>query len=85
MNMNKDVTCCQADVFRRIRMIPVNGIPTGITMLDEIITEVKEMNLSSDQQEREVLLKRVKVNNYIPKPAEEAYSKAIMIVYHKEK
>jgi len=29
--------CCAADALRRIRQINVNGIPTGITMLDESI------------------------------------------------
>jgi len=83
--MNKDVPCCQADALRRIRTIPVNGIPTGITMLDEIIAEGKEAKLPSDQQVRDMLLKKVKVYNYIPKGAEEAYRKAIMMAYHKEK
>ena len=81
--MNKDIPCCQADAVRKIRMVPVNGIPTGITMLDEIVTEVKEMNLASDQQIKEVLLQRVKVYNYIPKPAEEAYLTSIFTVYQK--
>lgn len=83
--MNRDIPCCQADALRRVKMIPVNGIPTGITMLDEIIAEVKEMNLSSDQLIRQALLKKVKVYNYIPKAAEEAYLKAILEVYHKDK
>jgi len=82
--MNRDIPCCQADALRRVKMIPVNGIPTGITMLDEIIAEVKEMNLSSDQLIRQALLKKVKVYNYIPKAAEEAYLKAILVVYHKD-
>ncbi len=81
--MNKDIPCCQADALRRIKIVPVNGIPTGITMLDEIIAEVKVMNLPSDQQIREHLLKRVKVYNYIPKAAEEAYLKAILAAYKK--
>jgi hypothetical protein len=81
--MSKDIPCCQADALRRIRQVPVNGIPTGITMLDEIIDEVKEMNLSSDHQIREMLLKKVKVYNYISKGAEEMYVKAILGEYLK--
>ncbi|WP_245920456.1 hypothetical protein ACKUB1_17245 [Methanospirillum stamsii] len=46
--MSIEKPCCPADALRRVKMIPVNGIPTGITMLDEIIAEVKEMNLSSE-------------------------------------
>ena len=67
--MTKDIPCCQADAVRRIRMVPVNGIPTGITMLDEIIAEVKKMDPLSEQQIRDALLKKVKVYNYIPKAA----------------
>mgnify|MGYP006902045539 FL=1 len=61
--MAADKPCCPADALRRIRMIPVNGISTGITMLDEIIAEVKEMKLTSEQQIKETLLKKVKVYN----------------------
>ncbi|OQA56385.1 MAG: hypothetical protein BWY45_01837 [Euryarchaeota archaeon ADurb.Bin294] len=64
-------------------MIPVNGISTGITMLDEIIAEVKEMKLTSEQQIKETLLKKVKVYNYISKGAEEMYAKAIVAEYNK--
>lgn len=81
--MKPDIPCCQADTIRRIRQLPVNGIPTGIIMVDEIIAEVKEMDLSSDQQIRDTLLKKVKVYNYVPKAAEEEYLKALLVVYHK--
>jgi len=81
--MNPDIPCCQADTLRQIRMVPVNGIPTGITMLDEIIVEINEMNLLSEQQIREALRRKVKVYNYIPKAAEEVYLKAILEVYQK--
>lgn len=64
-------------------MIPVNGIPTGITMLDEIIDEVKEMNLTSEQQIKETLMRKVKVYNFISKGAEEMYAKAIVAEYNK--
>lgn len=82
--MNDDIPPCQADAMRRIRRVPVNGVPTAILMLDEIIAEIKEMDLSSEQQVQNALLRRVKVYNYIPKAAEEAYSKAILDVYHKD-
>ncbi len=81
--MAADKPCCPADALRRIRMIPVNGIPTGITMLDEIIAEVKEMKLTSVQQIKETLLKKVKVYNYISKGAEEMYANAIVAEYNK--
>jgi hypothetical protein len=79
--MVPDKPCCPADALRRVKMIPVNGIPTGITMLDEIISEVKEMNLSSEQQIKEILLKKVKVYNYVSKGAEEMYANALIKEY----
>lgn len=52
-------------------------------MLDEIITEVREMNLAFDRDVQRELLKKVKICNYIPKPAEDAYIKAIFSAYCK--
>ena len=51
--------------------------------MDEIIAEVKKMNLSSEQQIKETLLRKVKVYNYISKRAEEMYGKAILAEYYK--
>ncbi len=49
--------CCAADALRRIRQIPVNGIPTGITMLDECIAEIKTQDLTNESEIRAALLK----------------------------
>lgn len=80
--MNWDIPPCQADIVSRIRMVRVNGIPTGITRLDEIIAEVREMNLATEREIGLALLKGVKMHNFIPEPAEEAYLKAILDTYH---
>jgi len=82
--MNDGIPPCQADAMRRIRQVPVNGVPTAILMLDEIIAEIKEINFSSEQQVQHALMEKIKAYNYIPKAAEDAYSKAILEVYHKE-
>ncbi len=82
LKMNKDIPLCQADAVRKIRMVPVNGVLTGITMLDEIVARVREMNLATDREIQQALLKSVKECNYIPNTAEEAYMKAILGVYH---
>jgi hypothetical protein len=58
--------CCAADALRRIRQVPINGIPTGICMLDECIAEVKKQHLSGEMEIRAALLIRVRVYNYIP-------------------
>ena len=75
--------CCAADALRRIRQIPINGIPTGITMLDECIAEIKTQNLKSDSEIRVALLKRVKVYNYIPRNVEEEYARVLLEEYKK--
>ncbi|MCU0631087.1 MAG: hypothetical protein MUF37_08050 [Methanoregulaceae archaeon] len=74
--------CCAADALRRIRQIDVNGIPTGITMLDESISEVKELGLTDEGDVCEALMKQVKIYNYIPPGVQEAYTEAIMREYH---
>jgi hypothetical protein len=81
--MGENKPCCAADALRRIRQIPVNGINTGITMLDESITAVKEQNLHSDTEIRDALMKKVKIYNYVPKGVEDEYARAIMEEYKK--
>lgn len=82
--MNKDyIPCCAADALRRIRQIPVNGIMTGITMLDESIAAVKEQGLTSEQAVSETLMKKIRVYNYIPPGVAEAYTRAVMNEYRK--
>ena len=71
-----DKLCCLADTLRRVNMIPVNGIPIGLTMLHEIIAEVKEINLTSERQIKETLLKKVKDYNNISKGVEEMLRKS---------
>ena len=80
---NDNIPCCAADALRRIRKIPVNGIMTGITMLDESIAAVKEQNPGSDMAIRETLLKKIRIYNYIPPGVEEAYAVALMEEYKK--
>jgi len=81
--MHDDIPCCAADALRRIRMIPVNGIMTGITMLDESIEGVKEQNPKNDTEIREALMKKIRIFNYVPKGVEEEYVRALMEEYKK--
>ena len=80
---NDHIPCCAADALRRIRQININGIMTGITMLDESIAAVKEQNFRSDTAIREALMKKIKIYNYVPKGVEEAYAQAMMEEYQK--
>ena len=75
--------CCAADALRRIRQIPVNGIPTGICMLDECIAEIKAQDLKNDPEIRAALLKRIKVYNYIPRSVEDEYARVLYEEYNK--
>jgi len=75
--------CCAADALRRIRQIPINGIPTGITMLDECIAEIKTQDLTNEPEIQTALLKRIKVYNYIPPNVEEEYVRALFEEYKK--
>ncbi len=82
--MDKEyVPCCAADALRRIRQIPINGIMTGITMLDESIAAVREQKPGNDSLISEALMKKIRVYNYIPPGVAEAYARAIMEEYRK--
>jgi hypothetical protein len=84
MENHDRVPCCAADALRRIRQVKINGIMTGIAMLDESIATVKAQNLSEGSAIREALMKRVKVYNYIPPAVEEKYAEALMEEYRKQ-
>ena len=83
--MNSDIPLCQADAVRKVRIIQVNGVATGINMLDEIVAEVNAMKISADKDIREMLLQKVRACNYIPISAEDAYARALVAHYHQSK
>lgn len=80
---NDNKPCCAAEALRRIRQIPVNGIMTGITMLDESIADVKARNLTGDQEISSALMKKIRVYNYVPPRVEGEYARAVMEEYKK--
>ena len=65
----------------KIGSIEVNGKPTGINQLDFILDEITALNLSSDSDIRNELVKRTKVLNYIPTKMTEKYAEALLRVY----
>jgi hypothetical protein len=81
--MGDDKPCCAADALRRIRQVKINGIMTGITMLDESIADVRTQNLGSEPEMRVALMKKIRIYNYIPKSVEEEYARALMEEYKK--
>jgi len=81
--MSDDKPCCAADALRRIRQVKINGIMTGITMLDESIAEVRAQNYGREPEICAALLKKIRIYNYIPKGVEEEYARALMEEYKK--
>jgi hypothetical protein len=80
---NDNKPCCAADALRRIRQVKINGLTTGITMLDECIEKVKMQDLKSESEIQAALLQRVKVYNYIPRNVEHEYARALFEEYKK--
>jgi hypothetical protein len=66
-----------------VRRIPIDGIETGITGLDECIAAVRALGLSDDGAITEELLSRLAKGNYIPTRKREAYGAAILAEYHR--
>jgi hypothetical protein len=66
-----------------VRRIPIDGIETGITGLDECIAAVRTLGLSDDSAIREELLARLAKGNYIPTKKREAYGAALLEEYRR--
>ena len=81
--MGDDKPCCSADALRRIRQVKINGLLTGITMLDESIAEVKSQNLDREPEILAALMKKIKIYNYVPKGVEKEYDRALLEEYKK--
>jgi hypothetical protein len=63
--------------------VDVNGATVGLAMLDLVFAEVQELGLTDESAVRAELPKRVKVYNYVPPPAAEAYAAAVHREYAK--
>lgn len=63
--------CCAAEALRKIRQVNVGGIVVGIWMLDILRAGVKALDLGVRKTTVDELLKRMKMYNSVPKPAEE--------------
>ena len=65
----------------KIGSIEVNSKATGINQLDFILDEVISLNLQSDRDIRNEMMKRAKVFNYIPTKMTDKYADALLRVY----
>jgi hypothetical protein len=61
----------------------VNGTSIGLAHLDEVMDEVKKLDLQSDAEIGEALLKKVKIFNYVPSSAGPDYLRALLEDYHR--
>ena len=80
---NKDIPCCAADAMRRVKPVDVNGATVGPRLLDLVFCRGAALGLTDESAVRAELLKRVKVYNYVPPPAAEAYAGAVHREYAK--
>jgi len=65
------------------KRIVIDGKETGIDRLDWIFTEVAKLNLVSDSEITEALLKRVKEFNYVPTKKTGEYAVGLLAAYKK--
>jgi hypothetical protein len=66
-----------------VRRIPIDGLETGITGLDECIAAVKALGLADDAAVTEELLVRLAKGNYIPTKKRGAYGVALLEEYRR--
>jgi hypothetical protein len=81
----RDVPCCAADAMRRVKMTDIGGVVTGLTMLDEICREVKDMNICGREKTAAELMKKIKIYNYVPESAYGKYQEAVLREYESMK
>ncbi len=65
----------------KVKQIEINGKLIGIDHLDDIIAEVRALDLSDDATITEELLKRVKRSNYVPTSRTREYGEALLKEY----
>ncbi len=70
--------CCAAEAMRRIRRVNVGGISVGLAMLDAVFEEVASPGLTTEEVLKKELLRLVKIYNYVPRQAEDAYADALL-------
>jgi len=77
--------CCGSSAALKIRQLRIGNELIGISRLDEIIEEVSEMNLVSEVEIGEALLKRTRIYNYVPLTVDQEYKNALLQEYRGRK
>ena len=75
--------CCAEAAARGTKHLMIDGIPVGLSQLDEVMGEIRAMGLHSDAEIGEALLKRIKIFNYVPSSASSEYRSALLEEYHR--
>ena len=68
----------------KTKQITVNGKDVGINELNEIIAEVKALQLDNDEAITERLLTLTKKHNYVPTSRVKHYGEALLREYKRE-
>jgi hypothetical protein len=76
-----DKPCCAEAAARKIKHLMIDGIPIGLSQLDEIMDEIKRMGLQSENEIGDALLKKVSIFNYVPSSASSEYESALVEEY----
>jgi len=80
-NEGKYCTICGGLPPSGTKQIVVEGKPTGIDRLDEIIKAVRGLGLHDDAAITDALLERTRVYNYVPTKKTGAYGQGLLEAY----
>lgn len=64
-----------------VRQIYIAGFKVGIINLDEIFKSVRESEIEDEKQLKDLLLQKVKTQNYVPANMEEVYKEDLLEEY----
>ena len=73
--------CCAAAAVAQLRYLIVGGHRIAIAQLDEILKTAEAASSGGENAVRNELLRLVKIYNYVPAPAENAYEDALFAEY----
>jgi small redox-active disulfide protein 2 len=64
-----------------VTKVMIGGNPVGVIGLEDIFSELKSEGLTDTERTKDLILKKVKVNNYIPRHLEDAYRQDLFEEY----
>ncbi len=75
--------CCPGKTATK--RITIGGLQIGISFLDQIIEKAMASPAASEEELRAILLREVKIYNYVPSSAEDEYADAIWEEFVRER